>query len=472
MAAIRVSIYRRTGGKFYQAKWTDPASGRTKQKSTKTNIKREAERFAARLEKELNQGTYFDQSKTKWSIFRERYETEVVPGLAERTAEKISTAFNHIERILNPNLLTQVDANGISKVVKDLRADKLADISIKTYLAHLRSALNWATTMGLIPQTPIFPKFKRARAVKVMKGRPIAEGEFQRMLDAVPEVIKVNTSFNGGEEKKATVVESWRFYLRGLWFSGLRLTESLKLHWESDEGLMIDLHTHRFPMLRIRAEAEKGNKDRLMPIVPEFAQFLLTVPEEERTGFVFNPLHERSLQKRLTPLAVSKKIVDIGEKANIIVSEKGNRDRQTGKPKPRYASAHDLRRAFGARWSNKVMPLHLMELMRHESMETTLKFYVGRDAEKAAEAVWNTVAGTGDVSGDTKEIPRNERKKISQKLLKEQDLKSTPGWIRTTDLRIRSPLLYPAELRAPVFLYGPHFGRMSSHRGRGSGAGF
>lgn len=25
---------------------------------------------------------------------------------------------------------------------------------------------------------------------------------------------------------------------------------------------------------------------------------------------------------------------------------------------------------------------------------------------------------------------------------------STPGWIRTNDLRIRSPLLYPAELRA------------------------
>ncbi len=25
---------------------------------------------------------------------------------------------------------------------------------------------------------------------------------------------------------------------------------------------------------------------------------------------------------------------------------------------------------------------------------------------------------------------------------------NTPGWIRTSDLRIRSPLLYPAELRA------------------------
>ena len=31
-----------------------------------------------------------------------------------------------------------------------------------------------------------------------------------------------------------------------------------------------------------------------------------------------------------------------------------------------------------------------------------------------------------------------------------REFTSTPGWIRTTDLRIRSPLLYPAELRARV----------------------
>ncbi len=28
--------------------------------------------------------------------------------------------------------------------------------------------------------------------------------------------------------------------------------------------------------------------------------------------------------------------------------------------------------------------------------------------------------------------------------------RSTPGWTRTSDLRIRSPLLYPAELRAQI----------------------
>ena len=39
----------------------------------------------------------------------------------------------------------------------------------------------------------------------------------------------------------------------------------------------------------------------------------------------------------------------------------------------------------------------------------------------------------------------------SPSALKKPLTKSTPGRIRTCDLRIRSPLLYPAELRALAF---------------------
>ena len=34
------------------------------------------------------------------------------------------------------------------------------------------------------------------------------------------------------------------------------------------------------------------------------------------------------------------------------------------------------------------MPQQLMELMRHESIETTLRFYVGRNAETTAASLW------------------------------------------------------------------------------------
>jgi hypothetical protein len=34
------------------------------------------------------------------------------------------------------------------------------------------------------------------------------------------------------------------------------------------------------------------------------------------------------------------------------------------------------------------MPHVLKELMRHETIDTTMKFYVGRNAERTADAVW------------------------------------------------------------------------------------
>jgi hypothetical protein len=56
--------------------------------------------------------------------------------------------------------------------------------------------------------------------------------------------------------------------------------------------------------------------------------------------------------------------------------------------KVKYASAHDSRRAFGVLWAARLMPAQLMELMRRESIETILRFDVGTDAERTAEAVW------------------------------------------------------------------------------------
>ena len=91
--------------------------------------------------------------------------------------------------------------------------------------------------------------------------------------------------------------------------------------------------------------------------------------------------------------APSELVSAIGKAAGVKV----HTDPRTGRLK--YASAHDLRRSFGERWSSRVMPQVLMELMRHESIETTLKFYVGRNAEKTAETLYEAVSG--NTSGNT-----------------------------------------------------------------------
>jgi hypothetical protein len=53
-------------------------------------------------------------------------------------------------------------------------------------------------------------------------------------------------------------------------FQALRLTESLPLARDDDHKLAVDL-SGKFPMLRIPADLEKGNKDRHFPFTPEFA---------------------------------------------------------------------------------------------------------------------------------------------------------------------------------------------------------
>ena len=68
-----------------------------------------------------------------------------------------------------------------------------------------------------------------------------------------------------------------------------------------------------------------------------------------------------------------------------------------------YATAHDLRRAFGVRWSQRVMPPVLMEMMRHAEINTTMEFYVGRNAERAVDDAWSAykVAVSGNKTGNS-----------------------------------------------------------------------
>ena len=82
---------------------------------------------------------------------------------------------------------------------------------------------------------------------------------------------------------------------------------------------------------------------------------------------------------------VAVRIVKLGQAAGIKVDArevKGPGGKVTMVPK--FASAHDLRRSFGERWASRVMPQVLKELMRHENIETTLRFYVGRNAATTA----------------------------------------------------------------------------------------
>lgn len=370
---IRVHVVQYRDCVNWTLRYKDPDTGKQVRKTSGTTNRREAGRLAAEWEAQLNMGLDGRSSKLTWSDFRLRYETEVLSGLADRTGDKVSNVFNAVERILPAvanGKLKDLTAARISKLQAELRQAGRAESTIEGHLAHLRAALVWAVEQEMISRLPKIRKLKRAKKASKaspMKGRPITTEEFERMLTVTAKVV--------GDEASL----AWRHYLTGLWWSGLRLAESLELYWDRPDRLCVDL-SGKYPMLRILAELEKGHQDRLLPVAPEFAEFLLAVPEEERHGRVFGL---RSRQGGwLTDARASKLGVDIGKAAGVKVYTHP----QTGKVK--YASLHDLRRAFGERWSHRIMPPDLMVLMRHESIETTLKYYVGRNSQATADVVW------------------------------------------------------------------------------------
>ncbi|EAQ79709.1 tyrosine-type recombinase/integrase [Blastopirellula marina] len=401
MEDIKVLITQRDDRKFWQAYYVDPITGKQKFKSTGETSKREAERAAAKWEQDLREGRYKAPSKVTWEEFRERFETQHVASLANSTGRRYSTALNVFENTTPVNRLRDVDAKRLSQFQTALRAKGTAEATIAAQLRHVKAALRWAHDMGLIPTVPKIKMPKRVKGASMMKGRAITAEEFDRMVVKIRTGLYVDPDADKKQAEKkrklkpkpaptaeelaavraieAAVVASWEHFLRGLWLSGLRLGESLNLFWDGAEGIIADLD-RRFPIMVIPAEAEKGNKDRLLPITPDFARFLAETPREQRTGRVFGPLTRDAKMVMLNQNRIGARITAIGKAAGVKVKDDGK--------ETKFASAHDMRRAFGHRWSKKVMPAVLKELMRHEAIQTTMSYYVGQNAESIANQLW------------------------------------------------------------------------------------
>lgn len=368
-------LIKPTGSPCFAVRFRDPRTGEVRQKSTRTANKRDAQRFEDDLRRQLERNELDLRAPISWDEARERYEDEVLAHLAKATEQKSVTALNSVGKIIAPRLLKDLDASSLSRWVAELAKKKRSADTIAGYVAHVRAFLNWHVEMENLQRCPKLRKPRRTKsggAKSPMKGRPLTPGEIDRMLAAVPKVVA------------APAVDSYCHLIRGLESSGLRLQEAMNLSWSEGAGLSVDLSTER-PTFRINADFEKGHQDRILPLAPEFAELLMETPEDRRSGFVFSPLDRRG-RNRVTFNCVSHVISRIGKKAGIVVQ----RNAQTGKTK--FASAHDLRRTFGERWAKRVMPSVLQTLMRHQSISTTMRFYVQHEALSVNEILYQSVA--------------------------------------------------------------------------------
>lgn len=360
---LHVTVVRYPDRPNLMMRYTDPVTGQHKARSTGTNNRREAERAAAKWEDELRAGRYKAKCNITWEEFRERYDAEKGATLAANTENATSTAFNHLERIVNPKHLAALTTEVMSRFQARLREEGMKATTISTHLRHLRAAFSWAVTLGLLAGVPDIHMPPRARGQTLMRGRPITEAEFERMLAMAAEVRPRDSAV-------------WQHYLQGLWLSGLRLEESTVLSWDHESPFAVDL-SGRHPRFRVYAEAEKGRRDRLLPMTPDFAEYLLETPEDLRTGHVFK-LCGLHIRRQMTSARVGRIVSDIGRRAGVLVNSADGK----------YATAHDLRRSFGTRWARRVLPATLRQLMRHSSIETTMRYYVDIDADDVADELW------------------------------------------------------------------------------------
>ena len=121
---------------------------------------------------------------------------------------------------------------------------------------------------------------------------------------------------------------------------------------------------------------KRGHQDRLLPVTPDFAEFLLTTTPGQ-TGARSSKFTACKRVRRLRPN---------GSAGSFPQSAKGRGDREQGRQEVRQCS-----RSSPGVWEppgSRVKPATLQLLMRDWNIETTLKYYVAQDADEVADELW------------------------------------------------------------------------------------
>jgi integrase len=379
-------------GRPFQLRYDCPIEKREIRISTGTRDEGEAKQQKAELEAKLLLGISTASGRDKilgpemdWADFREQFRSLHLVTVRDSTAMHAESRLDLAERILKPKTLSDMaDPNSLQQLQarllageQSLRSKPRSPHTVKGYIACVLSALNWAHMQGWLSSAPKIRKIKTPK-MKVMKGRPITEQEFEKMLSATSKVV--------GEK----VAPSWRHVLQGLWTSALRLNELMHVSWDLSGTIRPVWGRGPFPVLVIPADQQKNDTEEDIPLLPWFEKVLLETPPDQRHGWVFNPqslqmtLNRKVRHQRFDAEWVGKIITRIGKEAGIEVEPS---DERTGHP-TKYASAHDLRRSCGERLRNAgVPPLVICRVMRHSSWETTRRHYAPGDVQREAEVL-------------------------------------------------------------------------------------
>ncbi len=313
-------------GRKIELRYTDPETKKEIRISTGTLDETEALEQKKTLEAKLLLGMDAKPKKRiggphmDWQDFRERYRELQLSGLRKKSVDAVESRLDIAERILKPKTLGDM-AN--PEALHDLQAKLLAGAeskkssrsphTVKGYITAILTPLKWAhDPMGWLPTIPRVRKPKVSKR-RQMKGRPICAEEFDKVLAKVKDVV-------GAEAEP-----SWKYLLRGLWESSLRIEELMHLHWSDDRYIVPKWRKGALSVLAIPAEMQKNDTEECIPLLPSLESLLLETPKAQHFGWCFNPVSlqlnqgRRVRHQRPSAEWVGKIISRIGEKAGVIV---------------------------------------------------------------------------------------------------------------------------------------------------------
>ena len=380
---INVLAIPRASRGVYVLRYNHPITKRQVVKFTNVKIggtknAKQAERLAQELQTKLEAGELSISASDNWRAFRQRYEQNHLANLADASRSKALTVLDLVERMVHMTSVADVTEETLEYLLAQWRKQGLSVNTIKGYLVTFRAALGWAKRNRIIGTVPTMPELKRAKSSTAgtpLRGRAIDRAELERMQRAARDYF--------GPDKSPP----WERYLEALWLSGLRLEESMRLSWA--DGASIQVVTTRSAkygsvyMLRFKDGSQKRGGAQELPLALDFVKWLSAIPLDDRGGYVFNLPKHRGDGEMRNHRQVGRVVTRLGKLAGVAVSH--NED---GTPS-KWASAHDLRRSFGSRLAAnpKVSIFVLKQMMRHESIETTERYYITQKAIEAFEQV-------------------------------------------------------------------------------------
>ncbi len=265
----KVEVLKAPNGKspFCYLRWweltPDGSKWKERWKSTKTTVKKDADRLRRERERQLDAGQRAEAEMT-WEDFVQDFLDKHAARKPATTLALYKFCLGKFGAVAKPKRLAKVTHMTLEDFANKRLTQSAAVASVNRDLRHLGAALRWAKRRGYISDVPDF----KGIFIRENRKKPviIPEEDFMEMLKALrkPDLVLKNRP-----------ADWWRMFLYIAYYLGLRRGEILGLTWGRVSLETLEVH--------VLAPTSKSRKERVVPISPDmvkvFSEWQATQPD-------------------------------------------------------------------------------------------------------------------------------------------------------------------------------------------------